>query len=349
VSSAANEIGVEIRPYDPEEHNETALALETQVVQGDALALSFRRSTFHRRAENFDDSRIFVALHEGNLVGTAAGARKKVTFLGEPACAKFVFDLRVHPAYRNRDIGRRLAGEVLAWRESEDDLAYTWIVDDNRASAAVTRFLRGVPAAQYRYLVHPTHQKAPRGAGADTAELSELHRLHVQHCGPFDLYADPTRGNMGGHVGSWVMERGLALAGCSAWDNRAILAEVVERLPTSLTLAGSLFRSWPIRLARLPHVPRRGESVRSWYLFDCFATDGTLARELFRRVAAAARSQGIDYCYVVHHRLDTWLPIVQSGLPKPFAPILPYNLWARWTRPEPFPELRRAYVDVRDI
>jgi len=123
----------------------------------------------------------------------------------------------------------------------------------------------------------------------------------------------------------------------------------VERLPAPLALAGYLLRSWPLRLARLPHVPRRGEAIRSWYLLDCFATGGDLARDLFRQVAVEARTRGIDYCYVVHDRRDSWVHFVRSGLPRPFAPLLSYNLWARWPRSEPFPELGRVYVDVRDI
>jgi GNAT superfamily N-acetyltransferase len=340
---------IEICQYDPREHNAAALALDAKIVQGDAFALSFHRSTFHRRAENFRDWRIFVARWQGTLIGLAAGARKPVTFLGRSGHAKFVFDLRVHPAFRNRDVGRRLAAAVLGWREAEDDLAYTWIVDDNRASAAVTRFLRGVRAGQYHYLVYPTHQSRPVGGEADSATLSEVHRLHVERCGPFDLYADPTVGNVEGHVASWVMENGQHIAGCSAWDNSEILGEVVERLPVGLALVGALLRHWPLRMVRLPRVPRRGDMVRSWYLFDCFASNERVARDLFRGVAGEARARGVDYCYVIHDHRDAWVPFVRAGLPKPFAPVLSYNLWARWPRADPFPELGRVYVDVRDI
>src|SRR4029453_15041371 len=57
--------------YSPEK-SEEALALERLCVQGISYRLSFRRSTFHRRAENFPEWRIFTARLEGRLVGVAA-------------------------------------------------------------------------------------------------------------------------------------------------------------------------------------------------------------------------------------------------------------------------------------
>lgn len=343
------EDGLETFRYDPERDGADALELEAQVVQGEGYALTFHRSTFHRRAENFRDWALFTGRIDGQLVGICGSALKPMTLLGEPAVARFTFDLRVHPDFRNRKIARRVAGEALQWRQDDGDFGYSWIVDDNRASQAVSNFWFAQPRAQYRYLVYPTYRVHPEGPTPRTCSMAEVHRQHVEHCGPFDVYCDPTEGNTGGHVQSWILERDGEVAGCSAWDNREILGEVVERIPGNLAVAGALFRAWPFRLARLPHIPRRGEALQSWYVFDCFATGPEVARDLFRFVSAQGRKAGIDYCYIVHDERDAWIGDVRADLPKAFAPILAYNFWSGWARREPFPELGRVYVDVRDL
>ena len=67
-----------IEDYDPARDNEQCLALERAAPQGEAFRLSFRRSSYHRRAENFDDHRLLVARLEGLVVGVAAVAFKDV-------------------------------------------------------------------------------------------------------------------------------------------------------------------------------------------------------------------------------------------------------------------------------
>ncbi len=346
---AYEEDGLVTDHYDPERDNAEALALESRVVQGSDFSLSFHRSAFHRRAENFRDWAIFTGRIDGRLVALSAAAMKDMVFFGEPVKARFSFDLRVDPEFRNRKIGRRLVGEALEWRQGQDDVAYSWIVDDNRASQAVGDFWTAKVSGAYRYLVYPTYRHWPATAAPASATMAEVHRLFVEHAGPFDLYSDPTQGNTAGHVQSWVLRRGDQVAACSAWDNRDILGEVVHDIPGHLAMIGSVFRTWPLRMARLPHIPQRGEALRSWYLFDCFSTDPQLARDLFHHVAATAREREIDYCYIIHDQRDDWIEAVRGDLPQAFAPILPYNLWAGWPRAEPFPDLGRVYVDIRDL
>jgi len=135
--------GVVIGVYSPEE-SEEALALERLCVQGISYRLSFRRSTFHRRAENFPEWRIFTARLEGRLVGVAAGAVKEVLLHGQPTRASFFFDLRVHPAFRGRGIARRLAVEAKAWGRARASFSYTYTLADNRVARHLAEVFGGV-------------------------------------------------------------------------------------------------------------------------------------------------------------------------------------------------------------
>ena len=340
--------GLVLGRYRPEESGD-ALALERLCPQGTSYRLSFRRPTFHRRAETYDEWRIVTARLEGSLVGLVAGAIKPVELWGEAMRAAFFFDLRVHPAVRGRGVARRLIAEIRAWARARAGLAYTYAMADNRSAAALVRLFGGVDVGGYAYLVYPTYRRWPASPAVAAATFEEVHGAMKQASGPFDLYAQPEwRPGDGGYAGSWLVGRGEGLAGCSVWSHREVLAEVVESAPLGVRLADRLTRAWPLRLAPWPHLPRPGERLRSWYLFDFFATQAALARMLMRHVTAQARERGIDYLYVVHGPRDDWIHALRADVPRLFAPILPYRLWAdlppHLSRP-----LDRLYVDVRDL
>jgi GNAT superfamily N-acetyltransferase len=330
--------------------NQEALALERICLQGRAFRLSFRRSHFHRRAENFADHRIITARLGGRLVGIAAMAFKDVILGGRSLRAVFLFDLRVHPSYRNRGIARRLGREIELYSSPRSDLGYAYTVADNRAARGMCALFGAQDVGGYAYLVYPAFRALPAASRAGAATLEEVHREMLRVAGPFDFYADPLpEGRMQGHVASWLVRRRGQIAGCSAWNNREILSEVVERLPLRLRAASGLLDRWPFALPARPRLPRPGEELRSWYLFDMFASDPLLARDLMRQVSAAARERGIDYCYLPHLPGDGWVRAVRADIPRFFASTVPYRLQAfDWPR-NPVPRVERIYLDVRDL
>lgn len=278
-----------------------------------------------------------------------AAAIKTVELRGEAMRAAFFFDLRVHPAVRGRGVARRLSARIRAWASARASFGYTYTMAANQAAAAVLRLFGGVDAGGYAYLVYPVYRRWPASPAVATATFEEVHDAMKQSSGPLELYARPEGSpGRGGHAGSWIVQRGAGLAGCSAWSHRDVLAEVVESVPAAIRLAGGMSRVWPFRLAQWPHLPRPGERLRSWYLFDFFATEAALARTLMRHVAEQARERGIDYCYVVHDPGDEWIHPLRADVPRLFAPVVPYRLWADLP-PHVSGPLDRLYVDVRDL
>ncbi len=333
------------RPSDSDE----ALALERLCAQGGHVRLSFHRSTFHRRAENFAEHRILTARAAGQLVGVNAAAVKRASIGGRPVAAGFGFDLRVHPRWRGCGVGRRLFEVACGWALSRAELAYTFTVAGNRpARGLVGQY--GVDVGGYAYLAYPAFRVRPVATAPSEVDAREVHAEMLRTAAPFDLAFDPfDEDRCSEVVGAWLLRRGRAVAGCSAWSNRAILAEVVERIPRWARLVRHVQDRLPPGALGLPTLPAPGEELRSWYLFDFFATDPAAARDLVRHVAATAMARGVAWCHLPFVEGDDWIRAVRGDVPRLIAPVLRYRMLVRradGARPEP---IRRPYVDVRDL
>lgn len=339
--------GLSISEYSLTDDAE-ALELDRRCAQGRAFRLSFRRETFRRRAENFRTWRILTARLNGILVGTVAGALKNAHLLGTPTRVAFIFDLRVHPSFRRRGIGKRLAGEMLDWAYAHARVAYTYVVADNRITRHLAGVLGGTQVGEYAYLVYPTYRQRA-SLPLEPEDFTVVHDSFLDVSPSFDFYCDPDcHVGEAGYVGSWLMRRGGELAGCSAWSNRGILGEVVERMPLSLRTAGWALGSWPLARLSWPHLPKCGEELRSWYVFDFFSTSPGLARELGRALETEALRHGIDYCYMVHRPGDSMVEAVRAEAIRFFAPTIDYRLLASTPDGE-VPALDPIYVDIRDL
>ena len=338
-----------IEPYT-ETDDEACLDLERRSPQGGAFRLGFRRPTFRRRAETFDDHELLVARLDGRIVGVTGVAFKDVVLHGRPLRAAFYLDLRIDPALRRRGLATRLAGESARRASPRCDLGYCYAMDDNRAMEAMRRLFGCWTVGGYHYLVFPTYRtRAPRHP-AVASTLSEVHERLLATAPAFEWYTDPRLGgSTAGHVASWHLDAAAGRAGCSAWDNRQILAEVVERLPWPLPLIGAASARGLLGWLPHPHIPRPGEVLQSWYLFDVHGSTPDLVVDLVRQVAAEARDAGIDFLYLPWVAGDEpWAAALRQEVPRLFAPVIPYRLMMGPPLAEP-PALERFYVDVRDL
>jgi hypothetical protein len=278
-----------------------------------------------------------------------AVAVKDAVLHERPVRASFGFDLRVHPAWRGHGVATRLFERANGWGISQADVGYSYVFADNRVVSGIAA-RHGSEAGGYAYLVYPVLRRRRSAVRASVASPEEVHGQVLRRCGPFDFACDPLGdGAMGGHQGSWVLRRGASVAGCSVWSNRGILSEVVERVPWSARVAHALARVPPLDRLAWPRIPLAGDEISSWYVFDLFATDGDVARELMRSVAAEALARGIDWCHVIHTARDGWIAAVRADVPRLFAPVLPFRLlMLRADGRTPAP-VERLYVDVRDV
>ena len=341
--------GPDARPaidaYNPAFDSEPCMALERLTPQGEKYRLSFRRSTFHRRAENFEDHKLLVARADGEIVGVTGVAFKDVRLLGESRRAAFYFDMRVHPRFRRRGVALRLAREILKIGEAGSDIGYCYIIGDNQRAKALTWFRAREPSASCRILVYPTYRRRASRVEPKAASMADVHQRLLAAAPAFDFYTNPLAGgNTSGRVASWITPE----AGCTVWSNEGIMAEVVEALPVWMRSARLILESWPLRAIPHPHLPELGEQLRSWYLTDVFGRDPSMVADLVSFVSDRARDAGVDFLYIPWVEGDEWIRAVKADVPWPFAAELPYLLFAA-DKKRPLPQLRRIYLDVRDV
>ncbi len=322
-----------------------ALALERRLTQGDPIRISFHRQRFAARAERFDRHRIVVARSAGRLVGTCAIGFKRMAVQGRTVAAAMLFDWRVDPAARRGGTALELLRYAGGLALAEADLVYSWVLEENRASHGSARFIGARHAGNFRLLVYPTHRHRHVDCSVEAVEravlLAELRRSEFEFA--------PVDQRDAGLVGAFLARDGSGMAGCSVWTMQDVLGEVVEGLPPHLALLGRLQSRWPVSRLPIPHIPRPGERVRSWYVCDLFSSTPSLACQLVRHVAAWARESGIDFCNVVGGERESWFEGVTRDHWKLFSPILRYRLMMRWKDASRATSLTRIWVDALDI
>ena len=329
--------------------NEEALALEKTCMQGTSYRMWFKRDTFHRRAENFGEWYMYTARVNGRLAGLLGAAIKDATLFGEPVKAVFFFDARTHADFRNRGISRQLMAHATELLRPRVNLGYIYTIADSRIVPHLAAKFGVRDCGGYTYLVYPVFRARQYNGRYRSASFGEVHESMISANGGFDFYSSPDCSEgRGGYAGSRMLDSLRGVAGCSIWDNRGILGEVIETVPFYIRTVGSVAGMWPLNKLRRPALPQPGEEVRSWYLFDFHATGPVVARDLIRAVAAEALDHAIDYCYIPHARREAWVQALRSDVPRLFSPLINYRLLLKGFDRH-IPAIERLYVDIRDL
>lgn len=338
---------IRVRDYEPADDRD-ALELESRCPQGQAFRIVFARSSFHRRTAGFGEARLIGAWREGGLIAIGAGAIKPVRWEDRETSALLLYDFRVDPAYRREGVARQLTETLIDWAKSRAEIGYAYAVGDNRSIQSMAREWIGADTAPaFELLAYPTHRRVKTMALEEIA-AREVRERHLRSLGPRPLECG-SDGAIGSsqRLASWSLP-GVEPGGCSVWTTRDVFEEVLIGLPFALRAASWALGGATARRLGLPHVPRLGEHLRSWMLFDLFSRDGAAARQLVAAVARRARERAIDYCHVV---LPPGSPLVEAlwrDVPKPFAPVLPFTIMARTIAGRPL-ALPAPAIDPRDI
>ena len=192
------------------------------------------------------------------------------------------------------------------------------------------------------FLVIPVMRRRKSGNPGLRSDLATVHREYLRVNPGLAMVPDFTPELMHGAVGSVLLDDGSA--GCSIWSNENLMAEEVVRLPPALRMARRLLAPL-VRVNVVPAIPRSGEVLKSWFLFDLFARGPADLRALLRTVNAQAIENGRTVFYVLVQDGDPIRHRIRSaGF---FFMTVPYVCLAKGDKTPA--EGERLYLDIRDI
>ena len=332
---------MEIIPYTQELDNE-CLSLEALCPQGNEYRLSFVREVFIRRAANFDRWQVLIAKKGREIVGVSAVSVKEVEFKQRRIKAGFYFDLRVHPDHRRQGIAQKLGWACKEWALGKGaEYHYLYCIDDNRAMKALGQLVNGEEVGGYDLLVWPVYRTFTTRKELVETKGEQVHRECIAANGPYDLYSNIYEGgNLQGHLKSFRIEG----AGCSIWSNKGIVEERVENIPGKYSIMKKIIETRALRRMKLPHLPGKGEVLKSLYVYDLYSRRAEQARELVKNVNNWALDGGYDYLYIVDPPGKRTIDDLRKVVPTMFAPKLRYCLIS-----QTHDGLDRVYVDIRDL
>lgn len=330
-----------IRPYTPGD-SEQAIALERTCPQGGALTLTFRRPTFHARSSVYQESVILCARTGDQIVGIAAGARKRVQLHGSLIHATYGFDLRVHPDHRSFGTARLLAGSVIE-ALGASECVYSLVAGMNERAFNFTRRTFGARSIiPLTYLILPVLRHRHGDGACRPASPTDVRISCLSAQAPFEFVPDVDPLYLHGQVGAFTTPS--RDAGAAVWRNDDLLQEEIVRLPWSLrclSVAGRVLS--PLNL--LPSIPGPGEAIRSWFLHDVYAHSPLSLRQLLRGIIEAARSADRTLVYLLLPSHDPLCDMLIATGIRHFR--IPYTFLAKGTAvPNSGDHL---YIDIRDL
>ena len=334
---------LDIVPYSLDD-NEAAIYLEEQCVQGSTLQLKYQRPAFHARSEVYDKYRILCAKMDGRLVGICAWAEKHVSLHGRSHRAAYTYDLRVLPEYRKQGVAIKIMRATLDDIGSEVDCIYTLIAGQNQVTFKLANRIFGMKTVvPLTYFVIPVYKKMKTSERFGIASAAEIHERYLA-CNDRLEFVPPFKvSRLLGYIKS-IFKEDLRDTGCSLWTNENLLAEQVVAVPKRLKVLSVLYE--PLRMFMdLPAIPKSGDTIRSWFIFDLHASSKENLYELLAAVNNLALEENRQCIYVLLQNgsvlFDSMMRLGRNSFTVPY-----YFLYKGRTALE---EGDRIYIDIRDV
>ncbi|MCL6613529.1 MAG: hypothetical protein K6U03_02720 [Firmicutes bacterium] len=339
-----------IRPALPED-NEALCRLELSAPQGKTIRLVERRTDFFCRAKRFSGSILMVAVDEerGRAIGVLGGAPVKVRVGGRERIGGFLFDFRAAPDRRtglSRILYRlweRVEAELLA---AGVEFIFGLVKEDNPALSIYyrmgaekrgTRTFWSLPVYRARRIrpeveIRPEIEAA--AAYREAAAWYENYDLWPIHSDPRVLQPQYDR-----HLRAEIRSGGAAM---KIWDTSVDYEQIVVDGPFIYELARA-----PLDLLRrfvpLPRIPRRGQPLRTWHLYDLHLPEGpSVLPSLLAAANNLALAEGVDFLVLSASAGEAAVAAGGRGA----LASLRYHLLIKEYRPLP-PISPLVYLDVR--
>lgn len=328
--------------------NQAALQLEERCPQGEELKISFHRKSFHQRSEMYKDYLILAGYYDKKLVSLVAGAVKEILINRKKVKAGYFYDLRVDPDYRRLKlrIAQKMSNLIVSKISSKADLIYCMIAGRNlRALHLVKRYYNAQVIIPFKYIVNPVYKSRRVKSSLKESKFEKVHKNFLKYNPSLDFYCSPNKERLYGYVNSYILESSSGEAGCSIWSSKEILGERIESIPKKYRTLQLLFKVIS-PFMKTPYIPKKGEALDSWYLFDFYASDYKSAKELFLHINNIALQKRKNYVYLPLQETDDLYPALRKCCWK-FSPVIDYFILGNG---DVLPQSdSNIYIDIRDL
>jgi GNAT superfamily N-acetyltransferase len=327
--------------------------VDSLCTQGKGIVYHYRRHDFFLRPRLYDKWAVYAAEEGGEVVGSISVCLKRVFYGKTQVDIGYIFDLRVHPAYRRAGLATSLTREAGYYLLREGaQYVYVYILSSNLVAKAMARKMGMFPAASFRVFFLSTHGKDAKSLHLTGKE--ELQNPLANIDAKFSNYdlSEPTtflRNHQPSRPGSAfrgvLMLPGSPDALCCLWDSSVLSAKVVDRVPPVLRAAACMPAPLRIKL-RLPEVPEKGETLKAHHIFNMVWQE---EREAAALIAAARVRIGREGGQIVMCHLDARDPLCSIIKKQAFYSISGSILLRTPVEGEKPPPISLAYLDVRDF
>jgi len=318
------------------------LKLQMACVQGRNLKLVAQNSPdFFSRSLPCPNNKIYVALYNGEIVGSAACAVDTARCQGQLQAVGYGFQFLTAPEYRGRGIARLLNHAIEEYLLSQDvSFYYMLISKDNHTSQKAMGKLGFKPFGgniATILLVRQPVSPAPNNIRQATpADFQNIARLLNSTWASYDLYQPVTSATLAEFVSRTsfnlndllVLEEAGELIACAAiWRWRDVTRQQVYSVSLPLKLIG-LVLGLAGKIYPLPHLPKPGAYLRQWCLVYPGFTSVEHYHKLLYLVNNQAFAEGIEQIFVADNASLAGLKGLwrtEAGVEVHFKYLKPFN------------------------
>jgi ribosomal protein S18 acetylase RimI-like enzyme len=315
---------MEIREARPED-NEALQRLQAKCPQGTNFIISMVNTPdFFARAKAYIDYRVYAALEDKHIVGSAACAIHQALVNRKEEKVGYVFQAFVDPNFRRKHIASKMyySGEEYL-RQNGAKLVYSIVMEGNLPSM---HYLTREGFNLYRTLslygltihknlpVDPDYKIRP----ATIDDLPTVAELKNETWKNYELYEPVTAEELRRFISQtpgykpenlFVLEtEGRISAGLGFWDWTRIIRMKVEKLNPEMKNLNQMLNA--ARIFRpMPGLPRQGELIKPIILTPIAFQNTQFLIPLLRHINNVALQKNIGYIYLICERND---PVLSS-------------------------------------
>ena len=299
------------------EDNTKLIAIEQLTPQGEQIKLVSERKDYFIRAKKFEEPILLVAEDEaqGNILGIMGIGPVNVRLRGEMVRGGLIFDWRSNPLTQ-KGLPRHM---LRLWQAAQDEIArrklkfiFGYVKEDNERSLGILTKYGAQAVETKEFLTMPVHASFCRDRAqvnkVDIERTINADRENIilhSNFGTLDLFPDLSQSSFAATQRERYMfgKFSYGKSAVKVWDTNDEYSQRVLNMPVLYKVARPVFSAGS-RVFSLPRIPRLGDEIRVWQLYDLILNQPGDLSYLLEKARLAARENGVDYLVICMNSRD---------------------------------------------